>query len=225
MSADASSPTASTPQSAHIGTVPASNPAGQPAQSLSSQSVLGAHASRVSAVGRSLDFDDPRHLQAFKWLVDEAWMLDAQAYEDWLELLTDDIHYLMPVRVTTALGAGYDTSPGMAHFDEDKYSLSRRVARFLTEHAWTEDPPSRLRHHLTNVRTFATDAPGSGPEHIAVESASLLFRNRGDVREGSFISAGREDLLRRVDGEWKLARRVIMVDDSVMRMQNLAVFL
>ena len=47
----------------------------------------------------------------------------------------------MPVRVTTALGAGFDTSPGMAHFDEDKYSLSRRVARFLTEHAWTEDPP------------------------------------------------------------------------------------
>ena len=38
--------------------------------------------------------------------------------------LTDDIHYLMPVRVTTALGAGFDTSPGMAHFDEDKYSLS-----------------------------------------------------------------------------------------------------
>jgi len=35
--------------------------------------------------------------------------------------------------------------------------LSRRVARFLTEHAWTEDPPSRLRHYVTNVRTFATE--------------------------------------------------------------------
>ena len=46
----------------------------------------------------------------------------------------------------------------MAHFDEDKYSLRRRVARFPTEHAWTEDPPSRLRHHITNVRTFA-DGP------------------------------------------------------------------
>ena len=45
-------------------------------------------------------------------------------------LLTDDVHYIMPVRVTTALGAGFDSSPGMAHFDENKYSLSRRVARF-----------------------------------------------------------------------------------------------
>jgi phthalate 3,4-dioxygenase subunit beta len=191
----------------------------------SARSVLGGHASRVERIGPSLPFGDERHLTAHHWLVDEAWMLDAQAYEDWLELITDDVHYLMPVRVTTALGAGYDTSPGMAHFDEDKYSLSRRVARFLTEHAWTEDPPSRLRHHLTNVRTFATDAPADGPEHLVVESATLLFRNRGDVREGSFVSAGREDLLRRVDGQWKLARRVIMVDDSVMRMQNLAIFL
>jgi 3-phenylpropionate/cinnamic acid dioxygenase small subunit len=109
----------------------------------------------------------------------------------------------------------------MAHFDEDKYSLSRRVARFLTEHAWTEDPPSRLRHHLSNVRTFATD----DSEHLVVDSGTLLFRSRGDVREGSLVSAGREDLLRRTPDGWKLARRTIMVDDAVIRMQNLAIFL
>ena len=187
----------------------------------SSRSVLGAHASRVQRVGTTLPFADERHLQAHQWLVDEAWLLDAQAYEQWLELLTDDIHYLMPVRVTTALGAGFDTSPGMAHFDEDKYSLSRRVARFLTEHAWTEDPPSRLRHHLSNVRTFATETP----DHLIVDSATLLFRNRGDVLPGSIVSAGREDLLRRTPEGWKLARRTILVDDAVMRMQNLAIFL
>ncbi len=187
----------------------------------SARSVLGGHASRVQRTGRTLPFDDPRHLLAHQWLVDEAWLLDAQAYEEWLDLLSEDIHYLMPVRVTTALGAGYDTSPGMAHFDEDKYSLSRRVARFLTEHAWTEDPPSRLRHHLSNVRTFATP----DHDHVIVDSATLLFRSRGDVREGSFVSVGREDLLRRTPDGWKLARRTISVDDAVIRMQNLAIFL
>ncbi len=192
-------------------------------QTHSSRSVLGAHASRVERAGPSLPFDDERHQQAHRWLVDETYLLDAQSYQRWLELLTDDIHYLMPVRVTTALGSGFDTAPGMAHFDEDKYSLSRRVARFLTEHAWTEDPPSRLRHHLSNVRTFATD----DENHLVVESATLLFRNRGDVRESSLISAGREDLLRRAEpgADWLLARRTIMVDESVMRMQNLAIFL
>lgn len=187
----------------------------------SSRAVLGGKAPRNQRTGRTLPFSDERHLQAHQWLVDEAYLLDAQSYEDWLELLTDDIHYVMPVRVTTALGAGFDTSPGMAHFDEDKYSLSRRVARFLTEHAWTEDPPSRLRHYVTNVRTFASD----DDDHLIVDSAVLLFRNRGDVRESSLISAGREDLLRRGGDGWKLARRTILVDESVMRMQNLAIFL
>jgi 3-phenylpropionate/cinnamic acid dioxygenase small subunit len=199
----------------------ATTPGTGPVETHSSRSALGGHASRIQRAGRTLPFSDERHLQAHQWLVDEAWLLDAQAYEEWLGLLTDDIHYLMPVRVTTALGSGFDTSPGMAHFDEDKYSLSRRVARFLTEHAWTEDPPSRLRHHLTNVRTFATE----DPDHLVVDSATLLFRNRGDVREGSFVSAGREDLLRRTPDGWKLARRTILVDDAVIRMQNLAIFL
>jgi phthalate 3,4-dioxygenase beta subunit len=176
------------------------------------------------SVRKSLPFDDARHLQAHQFLVDEAYLLDAQQYELWLDTLTDDIRYVMPVRVTTARGAGFDTSPGMAHFDEDKYSLSQRVARFATEHAWTEDPPSRLRHFITNVRTFATD-PIEGVAHLKVESAELLFRSRGDVNESALVSCGREDVLRRSDNSWKLAHRKIIADESVLRMQNLAVFL
>jgi 3-phenylpropionate/cinnamic acid dioxygenase small subunit len=173
---------------------------------------------------KPLSFNDARHLQAHQFLVDEAYLLDAQQYEAWLDTLTDDIRYVMPVRVTTARGAGFDTSPGMAHFDEDKYSLSQRVARMETEHAWAEDPPSRLRHFITNVRTFECDDPDDGA-HLLVESAQLLFRSRGDVNESALLSCGREDVLRRCDGALKLARRNIIADESVLRMQNLAVFL
>jgi phthalate 3,4-dioxygenase beta subunit len=169
---------------------------------------------------KALPFNDIRHLQAHQFLVDEAYLLDAQDYDAWLDTLTDDVRYFMPVRVTTARGAGFDTSPGMAHFDEDRYSLGQRTARFATEHAWTEDPPSRLRHFITNVRTFVED-----DTHLLVESAELLFRSRGDVNESVLVSCGREDLLRRCDDRWKLARRKIFVDESVLRMQNLAVFL
>ncbi|MGH3725540.1 MAG: 3-phenylpropionate/cinnamic acid dioxygenase subunit beta [Mycobacterium sp.] len=189
--------------------------------SYSEQSALGAHAPRHTRAGKPLPFNDIRHLQAHQFLVDEAYLFDGQEYEQWLATLTEDIHYVMPVRVTTALGAGFDTSPGMAHFDENKYSLDRRVARFLTEHAWTEDPPSRLRHFVTNIRTFATQHDA----HLVVESAVLLFRSRGDVNEHALLSCGREDLLRRTGEEWQLARRIISVDESVIRMQNLAVFL
>ena len=188
---------------------------------LSEKSVLGAHATRAKRVGTTLPFDHPDHLEVSRWLVDEAWILDDQRYQEWLDLLTDDIHYLMPVRVTTALGSTYSTSPGMAHWDENMYSLNRRVARFLTEHAWTEDPPSRLRHYVTNSRTFASDTENE----LVTDSAVLLFRSRGDVGEPSMVSAQREDVFRRTSEGLKLARRIILVDESVLRTQNLAVFL
>ncbi len=177
---------------------------------------------------RSLPFDDTRHHEAHRFLVDEAYLLDAQAYDAWLETLTDDVRYVMPVRVTTARSAGFDASPergpGMDHFDEDKYSLSQRVARLGTEHVWAEDPPSRLRHFITNVRTFECNDP-EDTAHLLVESAELLFRSRGDVNDSALMSCGRQDVLRWCDDRWKLARRNIIADESVLRMQNLAVFL
>jgi phthalate 3,4-dioxygenase beta subunit len=170
---------------------------------------------------RPLPFADVRHVEALQFLTDEAYLLDAQRYEDWLDLLTEDVRYVMPVRVTTARGAGCDSAAGMSHFDEDRYSLGRRVARFATEHAWTEDPPSRLRHHLSNVRTFATD----DADELRVQSAVLLVRSRGDVRETELLSVGRDDILRRQDGRWLLARRLITADEAELHMQNLAIFL
>lgn len=54
---------------------------------------------------KPLPFSDTRHLEAHQFLVDEAYLLDAQRYEAWLDTLTDDVRYTMPVRVTAARGA------------------------------------------------------------------------------------------------------------------------
>ena len=58
-----------------------------------------------------------------------------------------------------------------------------------------------------------------------MESSLLLFRSRGDTREPDLISAGRTDLLQETGDGLRLARREILVDESVLRTQNLAVFL
>jgi phthalate 3,4-dioxygenase beta subunit len=167
-----------------------------------------------------LPYSDVRHQAAHQFLVEEAALLDAADYEGWLALLATDISYVMPVRVTTARAAGFDSLADMGHFDEDSYALRKRVQRLATEHAWTEDPPSRTRHFVSNVRTFAT-----GESELRVESALLLFRSRGDTREADLLSAGRTDLLRPAGGGYLLARRQIRVDESVLRTQNLAIFL
>jgi phthalate 3,4-dioxygenase beta subunit len=170
--------------------------------------------------GRPLPYGDPAHLAAHQFLVEEAALLDAADYAGWLDLLCEDIRYLMPVRVTTARGAGPGPLAGMGHFDEDMYALRKRVQRLATDHAWAEDPPSRTRHFVTNVRTFRAAASA-----LRVQSALLLFRSRGDTREADLLSAGRADLLRETADGLRLARREITVDESVLRTQNLAVFL
>jgi 3-phenylpropionate/cinnamic acid dioxygenase small subunit len=166
---------------------------------------------------KPLPYADPDHQAAHQFLVEEAALLDAADYPGWLDLLTEDIRYVMPVRVTTARGA--PVSNGMGHFDEDLYALRKRVQRLATDHAWTEDPPSRTRHFVTNVRTFRHD------DGLEVESALLLFRSRGDTRDADLLSAGRTDRLRETSTGLKLARREITADEAVIRTQNLAVFL
>ena len=161
------------------------------------------------------------HFRVQQWLVHEAELLDNRRYRDWLELLTDDVTYRMPVRVTSAHSLEDSMLDDMDHMDEDRYSLDKRVERFETEHAWTEDPPSRTRHYVTNVRVTQGEEDGD----LVVKSYVLLFRSRGDVREPDLLSAERTDVMREVDGELRLASRNVLVDESVLRTQNLAVFM
>jgi 3-phenylpropionate/cinnamic acid dioxygenase small subunit len=175
-----------------------------------------------SSSARPLPYGDPRHQAAAQFLVEEAHLLDTGDFDGWLGLLDPEIHYRMPVRVTAVKAAVEADVQTMDHFDEDWYSLSKRVERFRTEYAWTEDPRSRVRHHVSNVRTF----PGAAGE-LVVESALLLYRSRGDRTGPSVLSAGRTDeLVPGPDGDGlRLRSRHIDVDDAVLRTQNLAIFL
>lgn len=169
-----------------------------------------------------LPYADERHQRAHQFLVEEAALLDDHQFQAWFDLMADDIRYRMPVRVSTMVGAGYDTLAGMSHFDDDRHSLSKRVARLQTDHAWTEDPPSRTQHLVSNVRTFAT----ATPTELRVESALLLFRSRGDDRPPEWLCARRDDGLRdEGNGALRLFSRDILVAESVLRTQNLAIFL
>jgi len=161
------------------------------------------------------------HQVAHQFLVEEAHLLDTHQYEAWFQLLTDDVTYTMPVRVTAVKAVDEASVRTMHHFSENRYALRKRVERFATRHAWAEDPQSRTRHHVTNVRTFETD----DPDALVVESALFLFRSRGDRNEPDMLSAGRTDHLRKTGAGLLLASRLIETEESVLRTQNLAVFL
>ena len=167
------------------------------------------------------DADTATFVAVLRWLTHEADLLDAGDLQGWLALLDPAIRYRMPVPVTTdRRSRGHVPLGAMDHFDEDLYSLCKRVERLEGDHAWTEDPPSRTRRFVTNVRVRVL-----GADCVEARSYLLLYRSRGDVRAAELLSAERVDELSRADDGWRLRSRLITVDDAVLRMQNLAVFL
>ena len=156
------------------------------------------------------------------FLYHEAEVLDERRYEAWLDLLADDVRYWMPIRRNVKLGElereftreGQDVN----WFDEGKDTLTRRVKQILTGVHWAEQPPSRICHMVSNVQILSASA-----DEVAVKSRFLLYRNRVET-ETDMLVGKREDLLRRVNGGWQIARRKIILDQSVLLAKNLTVF-
>jgi 3-phenylpropionate/cinnamic acid dioxygenase small subunit len=164
----------------------------------------------------------PEYNEVMDFLIEEAHLLDGGDLKAWLGQLADDLAYTAPVRRTTmrTQGAGFD--PVMVHFDEDRSSMEFRVRRFVDSgHAYADDPPSRTRRLITNLRLHET---GTAGEYEATSSL-LLLRSRWDSPQYDFVSCSREDLLRRRGDSFVIARRRIMVDQASLGVPNLSMLL
>jgi len=165
--------------------------------------------------------EDAWERAALKFLHLEAELLDCGRYEEWFGLLTDDITYQVPVRVTRERGAGSEFSDSMFLLDENKTTLGIRIKRLTTGAAWAEDPPSRVRHFVSNVRV----APTAHADEVAVRSYLLVYRNRGSDPGHDLLSGERFDVLRREASELRLASRRVLLDQATIGTKNLAILL
>jgi len=154
-------------------------------------------------------------------LFNEAAALDERRFDDWTAMLATDLIYTAPIRLTrTGPTRDRDVMRSMFHFDDDYNSILMRIGR-LHKSAWAEDPPSRCRRFITNVRVAECGTEGE----YEVVSYLFLERSRGDNPENERMCAERRDVWREVNGSFKLATREIIVDQSVLGMANFAVFL
>lgn len=154
----------------------------------------------------------------------EADLLDDWEFDRWLELLATDLHYWAPVRENrTFRERRFETAaPGQsAYFDDTRADMVQRVERLNTHMAWAEDPPSRTRHLVTNVRVFETDVAGE----YAVSSNFCVYRTRSE-RDEDMIIGQRRDVLRRVStaAGFELVRREIRFDMAMLLIKNLSSF-
>ena len=171
--------------------------------------------------GTRAPFGSPDYNEVMDFILHETELLDDGALAPWLDLLADDVSYLMPVRITRSRtrSTGSDFGEG-GYYDDTKSMLVSRVKRILeSSAAWVEDPPSRTRRFVTNVRVWC-----DGDSHRYVRSNHLVVRNRIDEPDYELLSAERRDLLRRIDGRLKVAQRHVYCDQTVLGTQNLSFF-
>lgn len=174
------------------------------------------------ATGRRVRAGDPLHAEVVEFLGDEASLLDDNRLLEWVALMAPDVAYRMPVRVTRMRDdTSSDFSDGMYHFDETVTTLMVKASRLATTASpWAENPRSRTRRFITNVKVHITDT-----EEVTATSSLLLVRSRYDEAHLGLLTAERRDVLRRVADGFQIARRTIYVDQSSLGLSNLAIFL
>ncbi len=161
------------------------------------------------------------HLEITELLNEEAYFLDNGLYKEWLELLADDLTYQMPLRETVEGVGANNIADDIDYFNETKISLQTRVNRLYTKSAWVENPATRQRHFVSNIKIEGT----ADPNEYKVRSYFLFLRNRGSHHDIEQLFGERHDVIRKIDNQWKIAERYIKPDQAVITAMNLSMFL
>lgn len=152
----------------------------------------------------ALDVDLLKEVEQF--IYREARLQDERRYDDWESLWTDDAIYWVP-----ANGADIDPTRQMSILFDNRSRIATRIKQLHTGKRHSQTPPSDLRRLVSNVELV--DPHPELPDDIAVGANFLVVESR---ERGTTFWAGRSEyVLRRVDGELRMARKkVVLVDND-----------
>ena len=161
-------------------------------------------------------------LEIERFLFQEADLLDEQNYKQWLDLLTDDLQYWVPVVETYAVRSRTSNRVGgereSAYFNDSKTTLSQRIKRLDAVNAWAESPPSRTCRIISNVLVDTV-----GRDVFEVKSNFHLYRTRMQSDEDHYYGR-RFDVVRRAAGGFAIARRKVVLTQAVLTSRNISTF-
>ncbi len=181
----------------------------------------------LPAIVRDAAYFDLRR-QAEEFLYDEAELLDERRFREWLDTLAEDLVYFMPMMYNVKFGEHAQREKtriekDMSWFNEDKWTLTKRVEQILTGVHWAEEPLSRLCRAVSNVQITSVSTNAAGEQEIGVRSRFVTYQNRCEYEEYFFVGK-RNDILRHTASGWRLARREIHLGQTVLLAKNLSIF-
>lgn len=154
-----------------------------------------------------------------QFLAMESALLDGGRFEEWFDLLDDDLSYEVPIRLSADRRED-EMAAGGYRLQDTKEHVRVRIKRLASGNAYAEMPPSRTVRSVSLIYIA-----GAADGIVDVSSALIVYRHRGDDALGDTIHARREDRLRILpDGPRLLSRRVILAS-VVLPTANLGIFL
>ena len=165
-----------------------------------------------------------------EFLYHAAELLDDRRLTDWHELVTEDVAYRVPIRTTRERSNRSEFSENSYFMSEDWGTLKVRTERMENDFAWSEDPPSRNRRQVSNVRVTEVRE-----NEIDLKNNLVIVRSRKEETDSDLLSMERHDTLRRTEGGYvprsgeepglKLARRRVLLDHTVLPTSSLSIIL
>src|SRR6266849_4512269 len=140
------------------------------------------------------------------FLYAEAALLDEWRLQEWLELLTEDVTYFVPA---TDVPDG-DAKDTLFLIADDALRVRSRVKQLLGKSAWAENPHSRTRRLITNVRI--REANG---ETVRITANFIVYRMRMDYVD-TYVGRYEYTLVQR-DGRLKIRERKAILDLEALR--------
>jgi p-cumate 2,3-dioxygenase beta subunit len=148
----------------------------------------------------------PNRQEVEDLLYREAAMLDEWRMEEWLEILTDDAIYQVP---STDAPEG-DSCNTLYIIADVALRIRSRVKQLLGKSAWAENPHSRTRRMITNVRVLGADG-----DTILVTANFAVYRMRYETVD---TYVGRYDYkLARLGKDLKIRERRAILDNEALR--------
>lgn len=150
----------------------------------------------------------------------EAAALDERRFDDWLDFFADNAHYWMPIRRSTMnkdAGNEFTKRGDVAFFDDTKELLQIRVNKLGSGFSWSEDPPSRTRRIISNVRVLKETR-----DELTVTANFVVHRARYEDEEDCWYGR-RLDLLKLSGDSFKIQNREIYLEQTVILSRNLSV--
>lgn len=140
------------------------------------------------------------------FLYHEAALLDAWQLDEWMTLLTDDVVYEVP---STDMPDG-DPESTLFLIADNAQRLRSRVQQLSGRHAWAENPPSRTRRLIANVRILAVEG-----DTIRMTANFVVYRMRYELVD-TYVGRYEHTLVQQ-DGELKIRKRKAILDLEALR--------